>query len=92
MGVQCDYVSRSEEGQLRNRSAQTNPPPKLIQRERQDQTVPAELLKKQLEIGRFFSYTQYPIRIEARESIKLIRNSSKENVVEALGCRKQPQM
>jgi hypothetical protein len=46
MGVQCDYVSRSEEGQLRNRSAQTNPPPKLIQREAQDQTNPADLLKR----------------------------------------------
>lgn len=92
MGVQCDYVSRSEEGQLRNRSAQTNPPPKLTQREAQDQTNPSELLCRQLEIGRSFSYTQYPFRVEPRESIKLVRNSSKENMVESMGSRKQPQM
>lgn len=91
MGAQCDYVTRSEEGQLRNRSAQTNPPPKLIQREAQDQTNPADLLCRKLEIGRCFSYTQYPFRLEPRESIKLLRNSSKEYVGEVLS-RKLPQM
>ena len=41
MSVQCDYFSRSEENQLRNRSAQTNHPAKLLQREVQNQTNPA---------------------------------------------------
>jgi hypothetical protein len=66
MGVQCDYFSRSEESQLRNRSAQTNPAPRLLQREVQSQTNPAELLSRQMEIGRCFSYTQYPVRAEQR--------------------------
>jgi hypothetical protein len=41
MGVQCDYFTRSEENLLRNRSAQTNAPAKLMQREVQNQTIPA---------------------------------------------------
>lgn len=41
MGVQCDYVSRCEQGQLRNRSSQTNPPLRVTQREAQNQTNPS---------------------------------------------------